>query len=309
MPTLALAKKALAAISTDVGQLHAADVRSPARRPACRTRHRPASASCVACGRTTFSPRHRTARFLGVDQAVEGRELLARDAFAGVEHRGEGLARMFGEAPRLHSASTSSQSWSRKSTLSLMSGAIGPVELHSTSNTPAAPMPPPMHIVTHDLLGAAALAFDQRMAGQALAADAVGVADGDGAAVDVQPVHRDAQRVGAVQHLHGEGFVELPQVDVAHRQAQALEHLGHGEHRADAHLVGLAAGHRKAEEAAQRLQARAARHRLSSTTTQAPAPSLNWLALPAVITPPGQRRADAAGCPRPWCRGAGLRRR
>ena len=58
----------------------------------------------------------------------------------------------------------------------------------STSNTPAAPMPPPMHIVTTTLLGAAALAFDQRVAGQALAADAVRMADGDRAAVDVEPV-------------------------------------------------------------------------------------------------------------------------
>ena len=40
----------------------------------------------------------------------------------------------------------------------------------STSNRPAAPMPPPMHMVTHDVLRAAALAFDQRMAGQARAA-------------------------------------------------------------------------------------------------------------------------------------------
>ena len=34
-----------------------------------------------------------------------------------------------------------------------------------------------------------------------------------------------------------------------------FEHLGHREHRADAHLVGLAAGDREAEEAAERLQA------------------------------------------------------
>jgi hypothetical protein len=39
-----------------------------------------------------------------------------------------------------------------------------------------------------DALGAAALAFDEGVAGQALAGDAVGVAHGDGAAVDVQAV-------------------------------------------------------------------------------------------------------------------------
>src|SRR5687767_606916 len=103
-------------------------------------------------------------------------------------------------------------------------------------------------------LGAAALAFDQRMTGEALAAHAIRMADGDRAAVDVELVHRDAELVGAIQHLHRERFIELPQIDVAHLQPQALQHLGHRERRADAHLVGLAAGHRKAEEAADRLE-------------------------------------------------------
>jgi len=37
-------------------------------------------------------------RLLYVDQAVEGCVFLAGDAFAGVEHRVEGLARVVGEA-------------------------------------------------------------------------------------------------------------------------------------------------------------------------------------------------------------------
>src|SRR6478672_7791658 len=65
-----------------------------------------------------------------------------------------------------------------------------------------------------DLLRAAALAFDQRMAGETLAADAVRMADRDRAAVDIEPVHRDAELVGAVEHLHRERLVELPEVDV-----------------------------------------------------------------------------------------------
>src|SRR3990167_3207427 len=64
-------------------------------------------------------------------------------------------------------------------------------------------------------LGAAALAFDQRVAGQALARHAVGVAHGDGAAVHVELVVRNAQLVAAADDLHGESFVELPEVDVA----------------------------------------------------------------------------------------------
>src|SRR5690606_4845128 len=62
--------------------------------------------------------------------------------------------------------------------------------------------------------GAAAFALDERVAGQALARHAVGVAYSDGAAVDVQAVGRNAQLVSAVDHLHREGLVELPQVDV-----------------------------------------------------------------------------------------------
>jgi hypothetical protein len=50
------------------------------------------------------------ARLLGVDQAVERRVLLARDALAGVEHRVEGLARMVGEARTLVQRSACSQS-------------------------------------------------------------------------------------------------------------------------------------------------------------------------------------------------------
>eukprot|EP01136_Pigoraptor_vietnamica_P026122 Opistho-1_new@80828 len=104
-------------------------------------------------------------------------------------------------------------------------------------------------------LGTTALAFDEGMAGQALAAHAVGVAHRNGAAVHIQAVGRDAQLVAAVQHLHRKGLVQLPQVDVIHCEAQALQHLGHGEHRANAHIIGLAAGHGEAEETAQRLQA------------------------------------------------------
>src|SRR5678815_1936947 len=73
----------------------------------------------------------------------------------------------------------------------------------------------------HHLLRAATLAFDQRMAGEALAADAVGMADGDRAAIDVEPVDRDPERVGAIQHLHRERLVQLPEVDVGDREAES----------------------------------------------------------------------------------------
>ena len=43
-------------------------------------------------------------------------------------------------------------------------------------------------------------------------------------------------------HLHVERFVQLPQPDILELDAGARQQLGDGEHRADAHLVGLAAG-------------------------------------------------------------------
>ena len=66
-------------------------------------------------------------------------------------------------------------------------------------------------------------------------------------------------------------------------RASSLRHRGH---RADAHLVRLAAGDREAAEDAERRQA-APRRRASLITTHADAPSENWLALPAVTVPPG----------------------
>src|SRR5450830_332171 len=87
----------------------------------------------------------------------------------------------------------------------------------------------------HDILDAAALAFDQGVAHQAGARHTVRMADGNRAAVDVEAVHRDAERVRAVQHLHGKGFVQFPQADVGHRQARFFQQLGHGVDGADAH--------------------------------------------------------------------------
>ncbi len=103
-----------------------------------------------------------------------------------------------------------------------------------------------------DVFHATALAFDEGVADQAGAGGAVGVADSDGAAVDVQAVHRDAEFALAVENLNGEGFVEFPQADVVDGQAGALEQFGNGEDRADAHFVGLTTGNRETTEDTQR---------------------------------------------------------
>src|SRR5260221_11491027 len=106
-----------------------------------------------------------------------------------------------------------------------------------------------------DELRAAALAFDQGMACKPRARHAVRVADGDRAAVDVEAVGGNAKLVAAVDHLHGEGLVQFPQADVLDLLAGLREALRHRERRADAHLVGLAAGGREAAEDPQRLRA------------------------------------------------------
>src|SRR5690349_19316818 len=75
----------------------------------------------------------------------------------------------------------------------------------------------------HRVFGLAAAALDQSVTGEARAGHAVGMADRDCAAVDVDLVGVDAELVAAIDHLHGEGFVELPQADVVDGEAVALE--------------------------------------------------------------------------------------
>src|SRR3546814_17557834 len=52
------------------------------------------------------------------------------------------------------------------------------------------------------------------------------------------------------------GLVQLPQVDVVDLEAVPLQQPRHREHRADAHLVGLAAGDRQAAVDAERSEER-----------------------------------------------------
>src|ERR1700744_4057679 len=97
-------------------------------------------------------------------------------------------------------------------------------------------------------LRTAAFAFDQCMSRQPRAAHAVRMTDRNRPAIDVQAFIGDSQFVAAVDHLNGEGFVQLPQVDIADFEPGALEKPRDREHRTDAHFVGLAAGDRKPSE-------------------------------------------------------------
>ena len=88
------------------------------------------------------------------------------------------------------------------------------VQCYASSNSPAAPMPPPMHIVTTTRLAPRRLPSISAWPVRRCAGHAVGVADGDGAAVDVEAIVGDAELVAAIDHLHRERFVELPEIDV-----------------------------------------------------------------------------------------------
>src|SRR6218665_3600132 len=83
-------------------------------------------------------------RLLAIDGAVEGRVFLAGHALATVEHGIEGLARVLGKAAAL------GQRWHLQPLVQQeIDGRAQAHGIYSTSKTPAAPMPPPMHMVTH----------------------------------------------------------------------------------------------------------------------------------------------------------------
>src|SRR5437899_11560027 len=108
----------------------------------------------------------------------------------------------------------------------------------------------------HDApLGLAPAAFLQDVAGETRAGHAKGMADRDRAAVDIVLLGIDAELVARIEALAGEGFVQLPAIDVVDLEAMALQQLRHGVDRADAHLVGFAASSSPGDEAAERMQA------------------------------------------------------
>src|SRR6476661_7095936 len=50
----------------------------------------------------------------------------------------------------------------------------------------------------------------------------------------------------AIHNLHGEGLIQLPDVDIFHLQSCTAKQLGHGEDWADSHLIGVTAGYLEA---------------------------------------------------------------
>src|SRR5205085_1628855 len=69
------------------------------------------------------------------------------------------------------------------------------------------------------MLHATAPSFDQGMSDEPRAAHAERMPDRDRAAVHVEPFLRNAEAVAAMEDLHGERLVELPEPDVVDAQA------------------------------------------------------------------------------------------
>ena len=65
----------------------------------------------------------------------------------------------------------------------------------------------------------------------------------------------------AGEHLRGERFVQLDEIDLIERQPGELQHLADRRHRADAEPLGLDAGGGEGDEPAERRQAALARAR------------------------------------------------
>ena len=115
------------------------------------------------------------------------------------------------------------------------------------------------------------------------------VAEGDRAAVDVEPLLVDPQLAGAGEDLGGEGLVQLDQVDLVEREAGGGEGAGDRLDRADAHVGGVDAGDAEGDDPGERLGAELPRRPPRRRSAVQAAPSLRVEALPAVTVPPSRK--------------------
>ena len=86
------------------------------------------------------------------------------------------------------------------------------------SKIPAAPWPPPTHIVTMSVARLAALHFAQNGGRQLRARASQRMTQGDGAAVHVDLFEIEPGLANHRQRLHGERFVQLDHADVVQLQ-------------------------------------------------------------------------------------------
>ena len=110
------------------------------------------------------------------------------------------------------------------------------------------------------------------------------MADGDGAAVDIDLLGVEAQLAHARDRLAGERLVELDQVEVVDRQTRAIQRLARGGDRSKTHGRRIDPGHRARHHAGNGPPAELAGS-CSEVTSTAAAPSLMPDELPAVTDP------------------------
>ena len=91
------------------------------------------------------------------------------------------------------------------------------------------------------------------------AAAAQRVAEGDGAAVDVELIEIDAQLARAREHLRRKGFVDFNEVDLLDGEAGAFERFLRRRYRSDSHVVWMNTGGGRRDDARHRLELSVAR--------------------------------------------------
>ena len=123
------------------------------------------------------------------------------------------------------------------------------------SKIPAAPMPPPTHIVTMPYRALRRFISYNNVVVNFAPVQPSGWPSAMAPAVHVQTIRVDRLFLQAREHLGGEGFVQLHEVDLVHREAGQLQHLAHRRNRSDAEPLGLDAGRRECDEPAERRQA------------------------------------------------------
>ena len=135
---------------------------------------------------------------------------------------------------------------------------------HRLSTTVAMPWPPPMHKLATPWPPPRRRSSCTSVVSETTSRVAERVAERDRAAVDIEPVLVDRELGEAAEHLRGEGFVDLDQVDVIGRQPGAIERLRDGVGGPEAHHAGIAAGDRRRHDPRLRLRAHAVQGRLAT---------------------------------------------
>ena len=158
---------------------------------------------------------------------------------------------------------------------------------------PAAPMPPPTHMVTRPY-SVRGFAWCARGGGQLGASATERMTESDGSPVDVHLRGIEAELLDDRQRLRGEGFVQLDEVDLIEGEPGQLERLGNGINGPMPISSGKQPAVAKETKRARGWMPRAAA-RSADMTTAAAAPSEVCDEFPAVTVPFGVKGGFEGG--------------